>query len=487
MLNIRKITILLLLTVIAVSAVSCKSEIESVEAPAVQETVSEAAETEFVYEFNHNYNGEEISILNVKDVYGMHSSLDRDSETGETLDDAMFNRCRKVEELLNIKLIEVFGEYGNGGSASIEQIRKLVMANEDIYDITYVSAEQNIRTLGAEGYLYNLTGFSELNLDREWWFREINDISTINGKLYAAAGSSNLMGSDSTWCLYFNESMMSDLGLEFPYQLVRDGKWTVDRMIEYTKTAANLNGDESFAFKKNSSCTYGLSMNGATFLLYGTGEMFFEINNSGIEVTAGNERFYDAVESIVNLINGEDGRAYRMLPGTASGDDSEGSYMWMFENERSLFLEAELSKTSRMRDKEFEFGILPNPKLDENQEKYCHASGMAMSFAIPITCKTSEQSAVIGDALTYISFTDVIGVWREVTIEQKGLRNDDSIEMLEIIMNTTVTRPNVVYGIGSSFISAISTEMFTNLNSSLASVIDANLPAVNKEIADGNF
>ena len=53
--------------------------------------------------------------------------------------------------------------------------------------------------------------------------------------------------------------MLADLGLETPYDLVRDGAWTIDKLHEYATAGANLNGDSSFAWDENGSAIYGLA------------------------------------------------------------------------------------------------------------------------------------------------------------------------------------------------------------------------------------
>ena len=40
------------------------------------------------------------------------------------------------------------------------------------------------------------------------------------------------------------------------------------------------------------------------------------------------------------------------------------------------------------------------------------------------------------DAASYLSYTDVLPVYYNVTIAQKGLRDDESIEMLGIIQSS---------------------------------------------------
>ena len=437
----------------------------------------ETTPREVVYEFTKKYDGAEINVLNSLDAYGMHSQIDREETTGEPLNDAMYGRCRKLEDALDIVFIENALDCGVVESTETQ----LLLAGDDTYDIMYVATEFNARKLGGEGLLYNLRDFDALQLDEDWWFKSSNDPATINGILYTAVGASNLMQLDSTGIIYFNEDMMTELGLEFPYQLVRDGKWTMDVFNEYIKTGANLNGDSSFAFSEDGSCVYGLATHANNSLqhLYGAGEMLFSIDDGELVFDSESERFFKVVEKAYTALDTSDGGCYNSI----GGDSDPGSHMTMFQNGRALFMATELSKTNFFRDMPYSFGILPYPKLDESQESYYSTGGLAFSFAIPITCKDAERSAVVGDALTYLSYTDVLDVWRNTTVEQKGLRNEDSIEMLEIIMDSSVVRPNTLFGVGVDFVSGMRSRVYAR-DESLASYIASCKTQVLEEIAN---
>lgn len=118
------------------------------------------------------------------------------------------------------------------------------MSGEDEYSIMYIPA-RDLYKFTDGGYLCDLTTFPDIKLDKPWWSKSYNDSCTINGQLYAAVGASQLMYIDSLWCLFLNESMMADLGLDTPYDLVRTGKWTIDRLDEYMNAGAQLNGGPS--------------------------------------------------------------------------------------------------------------------------------------------------------------------------------------------------------------------------------------------------
>ncbi len=83
------------------------------------------------------------------------------------------------------------------------------------------------------------------------------------------------------------------------------------------------------------------------------------------------------------------------------------------------------------------FGILPFPKLDESQKEYrATASQHTAMFTIPVTNQNPEQVGRVFDALSYESDRTVLPEYFGVLVEQKGLRNEESIEMLNIIKET---------------------------------------------------
>lgn len=106
------------------------------------------------------------------------------------------------------------------------------------------------------------------------------------------------------------------------------------------------------------------------------------------------------------------------------------------------------------------FGLLPLPKYDEEQENYiAYVNPIACLLTIPVTNKETHRTGVLIDAMTYESYKDVLPVYYNVSVEHKGLRNDESIEMLDIVRNNRSTQFSNLYGITS------------DLNNSLQSVV----------------
>lgn len=436
------------------------------------------------YSFSKEYSGEDIYILNIDDCYSMHARIDTKETNGDTLNDTQYNAVRKLEEQMGITWNESNYEVLDGMP---EMVRQTIAAGEDEYDIIYQSNSKYYYAFASEGYYYNLLDFDELQLDKEWWLDTFNNTMTLNGKLYSALGYSHLCCIDAISMLYFNQDMVEKLKLDMPYDLVRNGTWTIDKLAEYCKAAANLNGDESFKWVDDGSAVWGLSIpsnSGANWLHYlGEGVI---INDSGKAVlNAGtSDRFYTACEKIANLFSlTEDGSVYM---GHFNGDDAPGSYINAFESQRALFGASEIAKANRMRNLDFTFGALPYPKLDETQDRYYESlSYPACGVAIPVTCKTAERSAVIGDAINYIYYTDVWPVFSEVTLKAKNLRNDDSIEMLGIILESAVAKLGDVYDIGTDYTNKLSEKLRAG-DIAVASLLASYEEAINLQLEKVN-
>ena len=100
----------------------------------------------------------------------------------------------------------------------------------------------------------------------------------IDGKLFTAHNEASANIHDSVWTCLFNKTIAKNELDEDIYQLVRDGKWTLDRMREIIeKTTHDLNGDGNMTAEDQ----WGLvTHNGASFgFLHGCDARGIDIEN----------------------------------------------------------------------------------------------------------------------------------------------------------------------------------------------------------------
>lgn len=441
-----------------------------------QTTASETeAEPEYLYS-DEDYGGETFSVLNIEPIWGFYPHLDFETMTGDILDDTVFARNRFIEEQFNIDFVEALDTMDTHAAA----IKKIILAGEDVHDAMYCRGDQ-IGPLVSEKYFYNLFELPELNLSDAWWDQTVIQEGSIgnNEALYFAASDMSLIGFQGTWMIFFNENMMGDFSLDKPYEAVKSGKWTLDAFQKYMKAGANLNGDTSFAWNVGGNAVYGYSSfeAGTAALLIGTGECYILKDESGYPYFAlETERFYQASEKIANMLAVE-GEYHN-----ANESNSPHHYEQMFMSGRVLMIAAEVKASDVFREMDDTFGVAPIPKYDEAQsDYYCIQFQQSLLLTVPITNPNTQQAGIILDAFSYKSYKDLMPVFYDVTVSQKGLRNEESIEMLGIIRDARFFNVGMAYGWISTLYEQIRIDLDAG-KSDMASLISKQKDKINTDI-----
>ena len=130
---------------------------------------------------------------------------------------------------------------------------------------------------------------------------------------------------------------------------------------------------------------------------------------------------------------------------------------------------------------EDEYGVIPTPKYDEAQDRYyTNLSQYTFGMNIPVTAKDPARTGMIMDYLAYLSYNDVIPVLQQ-SLCYKGLRNDDSIEMMNLMLETVYTDFTMAAGLAVNEINGIcrgivdGTLQFASSIASSESVIQARI------------
>lgn len=476
----KKITSIILLIAMLASVAACGEQNDKTgdETTASSEG-SETTADESAYKYaDLDCNGEEFTILNTAPAWNMYTDIDFENMTGESVDDAVYNRNRMIEDKYKFKLNVV--EYPLTELA--KQVQTTVSADDDTYNAAYVRGWDIASTI-SNGYARNLYDVPGLQLDQPWWNQSVIKEASLgknSDTLYFAMSELSLCAFDLTWCIFFNEDMMTDLGQKMPYDLVREGKWTLDSFSSLLKVGANLNGADTFTYKVDASTTYGLTSfyRICDALTISTGNRFVQKDFSGnYALSLENDHYYDTIEKLAKIF-GTEGDYYEGA--SASGTDSH--YEKVFKDGRALFMGGEIKAASSYRDMSDSFGILPTPKFDENQEDYCSWMNYDVpTLMIPASNRDLERTGIILDALSYHSYTDIMPIYYGTRVSLKSLRNDDSIEMLGIIRDSLYYDASLTYGWTADIASAIRDAVIAG-DSSVASIIATNKSAVAEKI-----
>ncbi|MBQ7982286.1 MAG: extracellular solute-binding protein [Clostridia bacterium] len=427
--------------------------------------------------------GYALRVLSAGFLWDMYMEVDVTETTGEVLNDAVYNRNRRVEDKLNCTFDETNLEVSDDPGNLNKKLQESIMAGEDLYDVAY-AAIYNTPAMVTDGYFRNLLDVEELHLEEAWWDSVVADNATIEDCLFFVTSPMHLMPYDGAWVLFFNETMMEKNDMEKPYDLARSGKWTYDALLDYCKQITNMNGDASFAWDQGGNAIYGISSHGyaADKFIIGAGEYFIEKEQDGtLAFAASGERFFDVLTSLAGIMDENTG--YTIFGSNTDYDAATGGYMYVFSVGRSLFLTGEVKAAQQLRDMEDTFGILPYPKYDETQESYYSSFvNQCMFYTIPVTNTHTRETAIISDYTSYMSKRDVLPVYYGNVVEQKGLRNEDSIEMLDLILSTKTVDLGVLFGWTNTLLEAMRTKLFAG-STDLASLVEKQQKNIDKKMS----
>ncbi len=418
-----------------------------------------AAETQAIYPIElPDYEGYTFTFLNQEDDFwaGSNHVLDYDATTGEPVNDAIYNRCRMAETDLGIVIDVVKGKLD--GNALRSDMQKAVSAGEDVYDAVYLPLNYSNSTSLTGEYVLNLYDISSLNLETDWWNDTFIDAVTIGeNKLYTTIDYVNMMSYAYCNAMYYNKEMVADFNLDEPYDLIRSGAWTYEEMFRYIEPVININSDSGFAPASDGTCVYGLASqhSEATMtILDGCGDFLIAKNTDNIpELNPQIERIVSSYGKLTDAFS-RDG--WCVLYNTA---DLQG--LDFFLRGRAMFYTGSLgaSSSSRFRETDVEYGILPVPKLDEQQENYCTiVSQYTFALNIPMTATDPERTGAIIDYLAYLGWRDILPVMQN-SFCYKGARDEDSIEMMNILLDTRTVDLGVVYGWTTDLLANLCTKM----------------------------
>ena len=394
--------------------------------------------------------------------------------TGEAINDAVYNRNVKIEDAYKVKIALQLEQSTDIASMVGQQ----VTAGDSTYDVVYqiLSAAP---ALIQKSYFHNLFNVPNIDLEKPWWDQNsISSLSTM-GILPLVSTSINVNDKDATAALAFNKTIASNNQLEDLYTLVREGKWTYDKLTEMAEATYNdSNGDGTMT----PDDVYGFlgGRDVIDSLYHGSGSQFITKNeNDEFVFTFGTERDVDVISKGIDIVN-----SVWYFNHHAWKDQSDILYRQIFETGHGLFFWMRLDDVTNMRAGDADFGIIPIPKYEEAQDKYYslvsqHTTGL---MSIPITCAGDELSMVgmVLEALAAESHYTLIPEYIETSLKTKNSRDAESADMLDIILGNRVFDPMNVYSF-ANFGDAIMDAADAN-NKDMASLIKSKEKLVNKSI-----
>jgi len=422
--------------------------------------------------------GAVVRVLMRGGTYRNHDFDGGGSESGDVVLDAVYNRTRTVEERLDLKFDPLFFEGGYKDFGT--QMEKDVLAGDDSWQIIFATSNASISM--SRDYLFrDLSNNKYLDFDQPWWWKGAMETLSIDGKkIRYLIGDIALNNYLKAGAMYFNQDILSANGYDTEelYKTVIDRKWTYDKLAEMCQTVyRDLNGDGAV----NDGDLYGLYLDSTESLQhmeYTVGVRHYTRSPEGYPVMDyDTDRAETAIQKLQSLVYETHGNAYLSVTenmGRVFREGKSAFFLWRFE---SVFEPA-------FREMEADFGIIPYPMLDEEQQEYetiIHNS--SNSVTVPVTCRNPDEIGAVIEALCAESYRTVVEPFYETALKTKYTRDSFSAQCIDIIRNVAVKNfmyeYNGVVGGGRMI-----REQLQNNSNTFSSSYAAQVSVTNQKIRD---
>ena len=368
-----------------------------------------------------------------------------EADIGEVLNDAVYKRNMAIEERFNCKIVPKLMDEKDESTLTRE-LQKTVRSGDFFADVA-IGHMINMSAAALQNLFYNWYDVPNIDFQKPWWNESATKELQVAGISFFAFSDMLISGYDSTYAIAFNKKLYADYGIsDNPYNLVNEGKWTIDKLHELTKNIyADLNGDniadiyDLYGFASN-------AFSAAAAWPWAFNQFVTQRDADGYpEIVLNNEKSAKITSKMYDY--------FFNTPGWSIMTESQrGDKMWwdyarseMFPESRAVFATVILADTLLCKSMESDFGLLPMPKWDEDQDKYyTMIDGHGPLMAIPTTSADNiEMIGTIMEVMAAESYKQVIPAYYDIAFKNKQLRDEESIQMLDDYI-----KPGVLFDFG---------------------------------------
>ncbi len=345
-----------------------------------------------------------------------------------TIDTQTYYHLKTVEEELGIKFNIAIQEKGGYYDMDNFVNRIYMLSGDDAVDL--VCQYSLAASVGTQQGLYeDLTNTKYIRWDADYWSQDLKEANTVNGKIYYCTG--DLTGSvlKMMFIMTFNVDMASDAHMGDIYQTVRDGKWTIE---ELKRLSASIYSDDNRNDIADVGDTFGFVVGDYIVIdafQYGANLNCLEVNSLGeLEI---NRKLYtdygvSVCEKLKDLMHNNTG-AYCNTKDRPVYIDAINTGKAVFQPTIVDSVIKGLAKT------DINYGILPIPKYDADQEEYHTTLAMGYSmFSIPSVASDADMSSAVLESMAHDGYVNLNPVIFKALQYRYSNRSEDT-EMLQIL------------------------------------------------------
>ncbi len=428
-----------------------------------------------------DWGGEEFGILYVNE-FGYAEEVEIVEEKPSVINEGVHKRNTLLEEQCKLEFVLI----PTPNSAAMSKLQGEVQTATGDFQL-HTQTAAGTASAATSGYLYN---YLDLNIDYEkpWWDAGTLDFA-LDGKVFFMNGPFNIVDDDVTFVFIFNKKLREEYQVDNPYELVKNGTWTLEMFNSIISKLATENGDGTWDEKD----TYGFSTPASI------GNTFFYA--SGLKYVA-NSR--DMAEPELVLTGSKMEQALNVLSIARSivrdsyvaAQGSEALSKQVFIEGRSLFY-CEAASYLRALNQEMDavYGIVPVPKYSKEQENYTtwsHDIGSTLSIPTSVakTGNDMEQFALVLEIYTLLSQQYVRPAYYDNMLTTRNVHDSESAEMMDLIfLNKTYDMAMYFHELGFNALfsdNVAGSDKFASQYQAQAKTFDRKMRNILKKLQNAN-
>ena len=280
----------------------------------------------------------------------------------------------------------------------------------------------------------------------------------------------------------YNKDLLEEAQYENLYTVVDDGRWTIDYQIQLSK---DLYRDADGSGTVSEGDTVGFASSTLSYLdPYWSScdiQIITKDADNYLQYSLDSEKLSNTVDKLIVLFHQSNAWFDK-----SSGDDGKQTAMsnlFATGNVGTVTLRLGSVETEQFVTMQDEYGIIPMPKYDENQEKYyTFLHDQFTSIGIPSVHSNDEEKVqmlgAVLEALALENYKSVVPTYYEVALKGRYLEDSDSWRMLDMIYENVKVDAGVLYTKNLGSIHQTPRDMIDTGKNSITSL----LKAINRQI-----
>ncbi|MBE6540959.1 MAG: hypothetical protein E7672_00710 [Ruminococcaceae bacterium] len=384
---------------------------------------------------------------------GICEHITMEEYVGDDFNDKLYERMVNIQSKYNVKIQTHYFKYAE------DPIITSVKAGSGDFFTGCVLFNRLSETI-ISGYAIDL---ATLNFDFNdpWWDKGAVDTLMINGKIFHGLGMIGFSAYESCSVLYYNGQLLENNQIkESPYDLWKEGKWTLDAMALMTESvASDRNNDNKF--------TPGDDVFG---LLGRTLSHIPAVFSSGLSLTTWDEEEMlvkaDFIDEDLMAVGNMLKKIWRDSEFNGEWDEDEANTL--FKANKAFLLSRLLGDFRELRDKDDNYGIIVWPSLKENTEiKVAVRNPTTVIVTSDVTGEIKHRVETLLEAMNTYAYDYIFEDYIKLAVIAGSSRDAESAEVVRYSLDNKAYNTEQTFGLDSiveNWFNVIDTGLYASTN-----------------------